>query len=218
MLSASADAVTICHPSTVLGSTALGWAVGLLQFLPWFLSPLLFVRGAFAWAWRQELFASLLLLADKVLFVLAVAAQVRLDVPVPDLDCTDVFGTLHGFPCVAALRLGFYLGVALLFHRWRFVRQRQLVPWPVVATMGSALLLIVGGLLGNGLNTPTQVIGSLLIGACVAAPLFMLLVRTLLYRYFVTVVTDSKSALFPLLGSLLGVHDSLLCSALDGDK
>jgi len=223
----------------VFGNSGLGWLVGFLQFLPWFLGPLLFISGAFAWTWHREVFASLLLFVDKVLFVLMVGLQVRLNIAVPDPQCTDVFGTLHGFPCVAAVRLGFYLGVALIMHRWLWLNDRQRHYRPSWTTLGTLLvipLLIFVGLLVNNLNTSWQVFASFVIGLVVAM-IVMLMVRTLLYPYVIrpyVKATDSRAHQDylhipprrppphvppndpepPLLHALFGAHDRLLEAAL----
>jgi hypothetical protein len=179
------DTLPFCHLATPAHPN-VGWTIGLLQFVPWFLSPLLFVRPPHAWTWRRECFNTILFLAAKALIALVIVLQVHLGWRVPDPRCTDIFGAVHGFPSAAATLVGFYLAVAAAYQaawlRGGRGRGTAYQAWYALAAFALSAAAL-GGLYLNGLNTPVQIAGSALLGILYGA-LLMALVRGLLAPLF----------------------------------
>jgi len=219
------DTLPFCHLSTPQ-HPAIGWTIGLLQFVPWFLSPLLFIRPPHAWTWRRERFNTILFIAAKGLVALIVVLQVHIAWRVPDPGCTDIFGAVHGFPSAAATLVGFYLAVATSYQvvwlkRASSGRQEAAYQaWYAIVAFGLSLAAL-SGLYLNGLNTAPQIAGSALLGILYGLTL-MAIVHFLLMPLFLEPLQhpvhserDERSGQdgsfeARVLTYLFGAHDSFL--------
>lgn len=186
------DTLSFCHPPS-----ALGFYVGLTQFI-----PVLVLTASFLTAWRtREIVFTLYFYYLTAVYFLLYVFQEAFRSPVPNPNCTDIWGSRYGMPATDAAVVFSYFTFVLGYH---VVWQRTLTLR--VLLFGLAFVIITPiSLYVNMLNTVPQIFIGALVGT-LSSVLFLAVTRTV----FVPFVLD-QVLLDPVgLGLLLGAHDSYL--------